>query len=187
MIRGLGIDFVQVSRIEEAVQRRGERFLKRLFTEGELAYCAQQHDPSRHWAARFAAKEAAMKALGTGWSGGISWKSIEVSNLASGQPTLLLHGASAERARNLGATGFFVSLSHDGGFAQACVVLDGPDGPGGVGKGSALEATVERVLEESAQKVETVTPKPAAPSERAQSAEKPRSALRPAEDEPHGA
>lgn len=128
MIRGLGIDLVAVSRIEEAARRHGERFLKRIFTESEVAYCARHPQPARHWAARFAAKEAGMKALGTGWSAGITFKSIEVVNLASGQPTLVLHGASAERARAMGATNAMVTITHDGGFAMACVVLDGPDG-----------------------------------------------------------
>ena len=128
MVRGLGIDLVAVSRIEEAARRHGERFLKRLFTETEIAYCARHPQPARHWAARFAAKEAGMKALGTGWSGGVTFRSIEVVNLASGQPTLVLHGASAERAQSLGATSAHVTISHDGGYAMACVVLSGPDG-----------------------------------------------------------
>jgi len=127
MIRGLGIDLVAVSRIEAAAGRHGERFLKRLFTESEVAYCARHPEPARHWAARFAAKEAGMKALGTGWSGGVTFKSIEVVNLPSGQPTLVLHGASAERAQAMGATRAHVTITHDGGFAMACVVLDGPD------------------------------------------------------------
>jgi len=130
MIRGLGIDFVEVSRIEEAARRHGERFLKRILTEGERDYCGRHKEPARHWAARFAAKEAGMKALGTGWNAGVTFHSIEVVNLASGQPTLILHGASAERARALGASGAHVSLSHDGGYAMACVVLDGPEGTG---------------------------------------------------------
>jgi len=127
MIRGLGIDLVAVSRIEEAARRHGERFLKRLFTASEVAYCARHPEPARHWAARFAAKEAGMKALGTGWSGGVTFKSIEVVNLPSGQPTLVLHGASAERAQAMGVTTALVTITHDGGFAMACVVLDGPD------------------------------------------------------------
>ena len=127
MIRGLGIDLVAVSRIEEVFSRHGERFLKRLFTESEVAYCARHPEPARHWVARFAVKEAGMKALGTGWSGGITFKSIEVVNLPSGQPTLVLHGASAERAQAMGATKAHVTITHDGGFAMACVVLDGPD------------------------------------------------------------
>jgi holo-[acyl-carrier protein] synthase len=128
MIRGLGIDVVQVSRIEDAVRRHGDRFLNRLFTETERAYCAQHREPGRHYAARFAAKEAAMKALGTGWSSAVSWKAIEVVNLPSGQPTLQLSGPALERSRQLGATTALVTLTHDAGLAQACVVLEGPDG-----------------------------------------------------------
>jgi len=127
MIRGLGIDLVAVSRIEEAARRHGERFLKRIMTEGEVAYCARHPEPAKHWAARFAAKEAGMKALGTGWAGGVTFKSIEVVNLGSGQPTLVLHGGSAERATAMGVTHAHVSITHDGGFAMACVVLDGSD------------------------------------------------------------
>src|SRR5262245_31343433 len=128
MIRALGIDLVAVSRIEGAARRPCERFLKRIMTEGEAAYCARHPEPAKHWAARFAAKEAGMKALGTGWSGGVTFKSIEVVNLGSGQPTLVLHGGSAERAQAMGVTYTHVSITHDGGFAVACVVLDGPDG-----------------------------------------------------------
>jgi holo-[acyl-carrier protein] synthase len=127
MIRGLGIDIMQVSRMEDAVRRHGERFLKRIFTESELAYCGRHRDPGRHYAARFAAKEAAMKALGTGWSAAVGWKTIEVVNLPSGQPTLRLSGAALERARALGATMALVSITHDAGFSQACVLLEGPE------------------------------------------------------------
>jgi holo-[acyl-carrier protein] synthase len=142
MIRGLGIDLVHVTRIRDVAERRGERFLKRLFTEGELAYCARHPEPSRHWAARFAAKEAAMKALGTGWNAGVSWRAIEVVNLPSGQPTLRLHGVALERARALGATATHITITHDGEFAQACVVLEGPEGDGAHGTGAALAAAI---------------------------------------------
>ena len=134
MIRGLGIDLIPVRRIEEVVERRGERFLKRILTPGELQYCARHPEPARHWAARFAAKEAAMKALGTGWNVGVGWKTIEVVNLASGQPTLVLSGKAIEVARTLGASTTHVTLAHDGAYAVACVVLDGDGNDSGTGR-----------------------------------------------------
>jgi holo-[acyl-carrier protein] synthase len=130
MIRGHGIDLVPVARIQQVVERRGERFLKRILTPGEIEYCARFKDPERHWAARFAAKEATMKALGTGWNIGVSWKGIEVVNLPSGQPTLVLTGKAAELARALGVKATHVTLAHDGAYAVASVVLDGDDSPG---------------------------------------------------------
>jgi holo-[acyl-carrier protein] synthase len=139
MIRGIGIDIAQVPRMEEAVKRHGARFLKRLFTETELAYCDHHRDPGRHYAARFAAKEATMKALGTGWSSAVAWKSIEVVNLASGEPTLRLSGATLEIARRIGATTAFVTLSHDAGLAVACVVLEGPGAGESVARGGPVE------------------------------------------------
>jgi holo-[acyl-carrier protein] synthase len=139
MIRGIGIDIAQVSRMEEAVKRHGPRFLKRLFTETEQAYCERHRDPGRHYAARFAAKEATMKALGTGWNSAVSWKSIEVVNLPSGEPTLRLSGATLEIARRIGAATAFVTLSHDAGLAAACVVLEGPDSGEGAARGTPVE------------------------------------------------
>jgi holo-[acyl-carrier protein] synthase len=139
MIRGLGIDLVPVARIEDVVERRGERFLKRILTPGELEYCSRFPKPARHWAARFAVKEAAMKALGTGWSVGVSWKSIEVVNLESGQPTLVLTGQAREHAQALGATATHVTIAHDGAYAVACVILDS-DSASGPGTGLALAA-----------------------------------------------
>lgn len=144
MIRGHGIDLVPVTRIQQVVERRGERFLKRILTEGEIEYCARFQDPERHWAARFAAKEAVMKALGTGWNVGVSWKSIEIVNLPSGQPTLVLSGKTAELARSLGVTATHVTLAHDGAYAVASVVFDGDDSPGQKpGTGTWLDAATQ--------------------------------------------
>ncbi len=125
MIRGLGIDLVPVARIGDIVGRRGDRFLKRVLTEGELDYCARFPEPQRHWAARFAAKEATLKAMGTGIYGGVPWHSIEVVNLASGQPTLQLTGRAKEIADSLGVGSAHVTIAHDGAYAVACVVLHG--------------------------------------------------------------
>src|SRR6476659_2116624 len=99
-ILGLGIDVTDIPRIARAYDRYGERFLRRVFTDGEIAYCTQRRNPVPHLAGRFAAKEAAMKALGTGHSRGVLWKDIEVVRL-SGPPQLRLHGGAAVRANRM--------------------------------------------------------------------------------------
>ncbi|HET7225064.1 MAG TPA: holo-ACP synthase [Candidatus Eisenbacteria bacterium] len=124
-IRGIGIDVVQVERLMRALERFGDRMERRLFTEAELAYCRTHKDPLPHLAARFAAKEALFKAIGTGLSGGIGWRQAEVVQPGGRQPTLALHDAALERFRALGATDAHVSLTHDGGLAIACVVIEG--------------------------------------------------------------
>src|SRR5688572_5710424 len=92
MILGMGIDIAEASRIQETLERHGERFLQRVFTPAEIAYCRRHRNSAERFAARFAAKEAAMKALGTGWRRGISWQDFEISNQASGKPCLQLSG-----------------------------------------------------------------------------------------------
>lgn len=124
-VRGIGIDVCKVERISESLQRFGERMERRLFTPDELAYCRGFKDPIPHLAARFAAKEAASKALGTGIAGGIGWTQIEVVQPGGRQPSLRLSGAALERFHAIGATTSHVSLSHDGGLGVACVVLEG--------------------------------------------------------------
>ena len=124
-VRGIGVDVVKVERLMAALERFGARMEKRLFTDGELAYCRTHKDPLPHLAARFAAKEAAFKAIGTGLSGGVGWKHAEVLQPGGRQPQLQFHDAALERFRALGCTGAHVSLTHDGGFAIACVVLEG--------------------------------------------------------------
>jgi holo-[acyl-carrier protein] synthase len=122
VIAGLGVDIVELGRIRDVLERHGERFLKRILTEGEQRYCALHRDPVPHVAARFAAKEAALKALGTGWSGGIHWTDVEVVREASGKPTLLLHG---EAAKLQGPSAcWHLSLTHDRGNAVAVAVLE---------------------------------------------------------------
>ena len=125
MIRGVGLDVVAVARIDDLLARRGERFLDRVFTPAERAACDPRADRSRALAARFAAKEAGMKALGTGWSGGVGWRDFEVTGGAGSPPRLVLSGVAADRARELGADRVHLSLSHDGGVAVAVVVLEG--------------------------------------------------------------
>lgn len=123
-VRGIGIDVCKVDRIAESLQRFGVRMERRLFTPDELAYCRGFKDPLPHLAARFAAKEAASKALGTGIAGGIGWTQIEVVQPGGRVPTLRLSGAALERFRAMGATRSYLTISHDGGLGVACVVLE---------------------------------------------------------------
>ena len=124
MIVGLGVDMEEVSRIREVISRHGRIFLDRVFTSGEVAYCARHRDPAERYAARFAAKEAMMKALGTGWSKGVRWRDIEVMRQPGGRPTILLHGAAREHAERMGARHINLSLTHSGNFALAEVILE---------------------------------------------------------------
>lgn len=124
-VKGIGVDVVKVERIKESLERFGARMEQRLFTEHELEYCRRHRDPLPHFAARFAAKEAAFKAIGTGLSGGVGWKQAEVIQPGGRQPELRFSGIALERFRALGCTASHVSLSHDAGLAVACVVLEG--------------------------------------------------------------
>jgi holo-[acyl-carrier protein] synthase len=128
MILGIGIDLVEVGRIERALLK-GDRFMRRLYTASEIAYCTRHKEPARHFAARFAAKEAGMKALGTGWSNGVGWKDFEVRLDPRGRPLLTITGRAAELARAMGTTHSVVSLAHDGGMATAVVVFEGEARP----------------------------------------------------------
>ena len=111
--------------MEEVFVRRGERFRARVFTEGEITYCERRASKLASYAARFAAKEAAMKALGTGWADGVGWVDIEVISEANGAPALQLHGRALERMRELGAIKAHISLTHSGNLAIAEVLLEG--------------------------------------------------------------
>ena len=124
MVIGVGIDVIQNERIRESIQKFGPRFLNRIYTETETGYCNNCADPAIHFAARFAAKEAAFKALGTGWAAGVTWKDIEVRRLASGKPELHLHGEAHVRAAAMGATRFLVSLTHDRLVSCAVVLFE---------------------------------------------------------------
>lgn len=125
MIIAVGVDLVEISRIEEVFARRGDRFRRRVFTEGEIDYCELRASKLASYAARFAAKEAVMKALGTGWSDGVGWKDIEVVNGPGGAPMIQLHRSALERMRELGATRAHVSLTHSRELAIAQIVLEG--------------------------------------------------------------
>jgi holo-[acyl-carrier protein] synthase len=124
MIVGTGIDIAEVPRIAESIERFGERFLHRVFTEGEIRYCDSKANRVERYAARFAAKEAAMKALGTGWSHGVRWRDIEVARQPGGRPTIKFHGKAAEFAARLSTKNIALSLSHTAEQAIAQVILE---------------------------------------------------------------
>jgi len=122
---GLGIDVVEVARVRDLLDRHGARFKERTFTAAETAYCDGCADPAMHYAARFAAKEAAAKALGTGvWVEGIDWKDFEVSRATTGKPGLLLHRAARAHADALGVRAAHLSLTHTRELAMAQVILE---------------------------------------------------------------
>lgn len=121
MIKGIGVDMIEIDRIRELAQESGERFLERVFTQGELAYAAGKHRQYQHLAARFAAKEAASKALATGWSGAFRWTDVEVVNDPTGQPRIVLHG---ELARLLAGSAVHVTISHSDSHVVAMVVIE---------------------------------------------------------------
>ena len=124
MIISIGIDIIEVKRVRE-VQLRTQRFTARVFTAAERAYCDSRGVvAAQHYAARFAAKEAALKAFGTGWRGGIAWQDIEIASQASGAPFLIFHGPVKELFEKSGATSAHLSLSHTGEHAIAQVVLE---------------------------------------------------------------
>ena len=124
MIIGTGIDIVAIKRIREAETNWGRRFLDRVFTEGEIRYSLNHKSPHIHLAARFAAKEAMMKAVGIGLSDGIRWKDIEVINKESGRPEVVLHGKVKDIATHTRVTNIHLSISHDGEYAIAQVLLE---------------------------------------------------------------
>ncbi|GAC1513922.1 MAG: holo-[acyl-carrier-protein] synthase [Gemmatimonadaceae bacterium] len=125
MIAGLGIDLVEIARVERLLAAKGDRALRRLFTAREIAYAASKTRPAIHLAARLAAKEAAFKALaGTAASRGIGWREVEVSNGPHGPPAIMLHGGAKARAHQLGIRRVWVSLTHTATTAAAVVVLE---------------------------------------------------------------
>jgi holo-[acyl-carrier protein] synthase len=123
-IIGLGFDTTDIPRVREVFEKYGERFLRRIFTDGEIAYCMRRRDPVPHLAGRFASKEAAMKALGTGHSRGVLWKDIEVFRV-TGPPQLRLHGGAARRADGLGVRKSLLTITHSEALAMAQVLLLG--------------------------------------------------------------
>jgi holo-[acyl-carrier protein] synthase len=125
VILGTGIDLAEVPRIAAAIERFGERFLHRVFTEGEMRYCDSKANRMERYAGRFAAKEAAMKALGTGWRGGVGWTDFEVRREPGGRPTIVFHGKAAEVASKLGVKNVALSITHTKDTAMAQVIVEG--------------------------------------------------------------
>jgi holo-[acyl-carrier protein] synthase len=123
-ILGIGLDATDLPRVSALLQRYGERFLRRVYTDGEIAYCTRRRDPVPHLAGRFAVKEAAMKALGTGHSRGVLWKDIEVVR-QGGPPQLRLHGGAARRADAMNVRRSLITITHSDSMALAQVMLLG--------------------------------------------------------------
>lgn len=124
MIVGTGVDLAEVGRIRLAIERYGARFVQRIYTPREIAYVERKANKYERYAARFAAKEAGMKAIGTGWRGGVRWQDFEVTNLPSGKPTLAFHGVAAAVAARLGVKNVALSLTHTSETGMAHVILE---------------------------------------------------------------
>jgi holo-[acyl-carrier protein] synthase len=123
-VLGIGIDLVENARIQRSIERFGERFLHRVFTAGEIVYCQSMKFPERHFAARFAAKEALSKAFGTGIGKAMGWREIDVRNKSSGEPFVVLEGGAMELADDRGVTKIWISLSHTEHHAIAVIMLE---------------------------------------------------------------
>jgi holo-[acyl-carrier protein] synthase len=124
MIVGTGVDLAEVPRIRASIERFGARFIERIYTAAEIAYVERKANRYERYAARFAAKEAGMKAIGTGWRQGVRWQDFEVANLPSGKPTLRLHGVAARVADRLGVRNVSLSLTHTAELGMAHVILE---------------------------------------------------------------
>jgi holo-[acyl-carrier protein] synthase len=124
-VLGIGVDLVECARIEHSLERFGDRFLHRVFTDGEIAYAKSMKFPARHLAARFAAKEAVSKAFGTGIGKAMGWRDIDVQKKESGEPFLVLTGGAEDLARQRGVTSSLITLSHTDHHAVAMIVLEG--------------------------------------------------------------
>ena len=124
MIFGTGIDIIEVDRIKNSIQKYSDRFKKKIFTQKEIDYCHSQADPAKHFAARFTVKEAVLKCFGTGMTGGILWKDIEVGKLNSGQPVLNLHGNGKKLFDKLNLKHIHVSITHDKTYAAAHAIAE---------------------------------------------------------------
>lgn len=132
VVRGVGVDLVRIPRMRQSIARWDERFLRRVFTEQEIDDCRSRRDPAPHFAARFAAKEAGMKALGTGLRLGVTWRDLEVRRAPDQAPTLELHGRTRELGLARGGRRMLLSLSHDGDYALAHALLVDDDPAVGV-------------------------------------------------------
>jgi holo-[acyl-carrier protein] synthase len=125
MLIGTGVDLIEVERIAHSIERFGERFLRRVYTDHEIAYCSRKRVSAESFAARFAAKEAGAKALGTGISRGVTWNEFQVARNPGGRPVLELRGRAALLATNLGVRAISLSLTHTASLAMATVVMEG--------------------------------------------------------------
>ncbi len=121
MVRGIGVDIIEIERVRESIAKTGRHFIDKVFTDAEIAYCTGKRDSTQHFAARFAAKEAVSKALATGWSGSFRWKDVEVTNDLLGRPEVSLYGQLKETVGN--AT-VLVSLSHSLTHVVAMVIIE---------------------------------------------------------------
>jgi holo-[acyl-carrier protein] synthase len=121
MVKGIGVDIIEIARIRKNIEEAGEGFVNKIFTPREIAYCSARHNAYQHYAARFAAKEAVSKALSTGWAGEFRWKDVEVMNDPSGQPRI---GFSGKLGEDLEGISIFVSLSHSESHVVAMVVIE---------------------------------------------------------------
>ena len=130
MVVGLGVDIIEIARIRRTMEEQGEAFLHRIFTAREIAYCAAKANPSQHYAARFAAKEAVSKAMATGWSGEFAWCDVEVMNDGAGRPQVALHGRLGER---LAGCRVLVSLSHSESHVVAVALIERGGGSSAAG------------------------------------------------------
>lgn len=120
MINGIGVDIIEISRIEASMEKYGDSFLNKLFTENEIRYCSSKAFPAQHYAARFAAKEAFAKAISTGWTGDFEWKNVEVQNDPIGKPSFEFYGKTAEVLKDCVV---FLSMSHSDDSVVAFVVI----------------------------------------------------------------
>ena len=125
MLIGTGVDLIEVARIAHSIERYGERFLRRVYTDHEIAYCRGRRVSAESFAARFAAKEAGAKALGTGISRGVTWNEFQVARNPGGRPVLELRGRAALLAEELGVRAISLSLTHTGSLAMATVLMEG--------------------------------------------------------------
>ncbi len=130
-VLGLGVDIVEIGRFASAMERGGQSFLDRLFLTSEQAYCSPQREPARCYAARFAAKEAVAKALGTGIGAQLEWRNIEICRKESGEPFVVLHGTGAETAAGLGISQILLSISHSENYTVANAITTGKSAAGG--------------------------------------------------------
>jgi holo-[acyl-carrier protein] synthase len=124
MIVGTGVDLAEVPRIAASIARYGDKFIQRIYTPAEISYVERKANKYERYAARFAAKEAGMKAIGTGWRRGVRWQDFEVANLPSGKPTLKLHGMAAQHAAKLGVKTISLSITHTAELGMAHVILE---------------------------------------------------------------